>query len=77
MSAITLAYSQITSLFRTELGVWAPDPPLVGVGTTNRETLTAAYLTPSVETQFLSNGNILYRICTNSTVLIKLKDQEN
>jgi hypothetical protein len=55
----------------------AGGPPFVGLISADRETLIAAYLSPGVQIETYSNGNVLHRICTNSQVLIKLKDEEN
>ena len=47
-------------------------PDFTGLSSQNNSTLTAATLTPTIETVTYSNGDVHYRICHRSRVLISL-----
>ncbi len=48
-------------------------PPVSGIISADRESLTLAHDAPAVETITYSNGNVHYRICHRSRVLLRLK----
>ena len=51
-------------------------PPITGMISTDGSTLTAAHLTPTVETHTYSNGDVWPEVCHRERVLIKISDDD-
>jgi hypothetical protein len=49
-------------------------PPIIGMISLNRRTLTGAHITTAVETHSFSNGDVDPQICHRSRVFIKLRE---
>jgi len=49
-------------------------PPIIGMISLNRRTLTGAHITTAVETHSFSNGDVDPQICHRSRVFIRLRE---